>query len=237
MIDASKPSFEVYDPRTDTWSSLRSPPLFIESNEYFCGGTTHQLSYVVIGNKLCISSRHASFAYDTVGGRWKPCKLFEGFNGDVGRGERGVEVSSNEFQDVLHVARKIPCGPPFSFRQGAILYDDDVLLCAATAPLLAVAYQMDRGKVVKQQGFLLADAPDISCDFLVNLGGGYFCCICQNKYKDEANLSLVTFKISKLGGVLKRNPWSHFLEGEVVSISNQRMRLEHRYELLYAFPY
>ncbi|KAL3505600.1 hypothetical protein ACH5RR_030982 [Cinchona calisaya] len=171
----SDPTFEVYDPDTNTWSALKSPPLLIKSSKYFHGFTDDPLASVVIGNKLCISSRHASFAYDTVEEKWEP-----------------------------------------------------------------FAYQMGRGKVVKQQGLLLVDAStDASWEYLVHLGGGYFCCMYlmnQEKKDHEPNFSVVIFKISKTRRVSRSDKRASFLQGEVLSRRNQRIELERSSIPAFSFP-
>ncbi|KAL3506645.1 hypothetical protein ACH5RR_032027 [Cinchona calisaya] len=227
------PSFEVYDPCANTWSALKPPPLLVESSQYFHGWTADPLAYVVIGKKLCISSQRASFAYDTVRGRWEGCKLFDGL---YGRHALRTLWGGNVFGN----ADEIRCGSPFAFQKGAIIYDGDILICAGTPPFLAVAYHLYFGKAVKKQGLVLENnAPNKSCDYLVHLGGGFFCCMYQmdskNKVEGKSKFSLVTFKISKLSGALKSDPKSNFLYGEVVSRSNHKIHVGRPFVPIFSF--
>ncbi|KAL3506638.1 hypothetical protein ACH5RR_032020 [Cinchona calisaya] len=224
------PSFEVFDPCDNSWSTLESPPLLVRSSKYFVGGNREHLSFVVIGNRLCVSSEHASFAYDIMENKWEACKLFDDFRPCY----RGLHSSYSFRGNVLgrnpweRNADEIVCGPPFAFAGGAILYDEDILICVEPFSYPVIAYQMVDGKVFRKQELLPEIIPRTSFFSLVQLGEGYFCYTysMDPKEDDEPNLSIVSFEVSKVGGVVKDDGAAKFLEVRVMRKLKQRIELD-----------
>lgn len=223
------PCFEVYDPSSDRWSTLARPPVLDESSKYFHCRSSECPSYVVIDNKLCLSSYNASFSYDIVEDQWEACKLFDGF------GCTSFSARFGSWKNVRAISEKIEGGRPFPFRGQAIVYNGDILICAAYCPFLAIAYKMHNGKVVSEQ--LLLPEIEIESPFksFVHLGGGYFCCIYAIYGKDETHCAIVTFEVSKLDGVAKDDVNAEFLRARLVTRCRLKLWCK-RGILVHSFP-
>lgn len=218
------PCFEGHDPRTNKWSPLDTPPFYEYTSKYFFRQNPHPSSHVVIDKKLCVSTRYASFAYDTRSGKWETCELFVGFK--VGR--LSTPWEENEFCRSLESERRgsidnIKCGPPFAFYQKAIVYDGDILICNVSRdvspPLVAYQVAANR-KVVRMQNLIKVEW--CVCDCLVDLGEGYFCYMYHTSIwgKDKSDLTFVTFKVSRIvdGAVEADGPYdAKFLTCKLIS--------------------
>lgn len=215
---------------------LKSPPFFdFDNYEGF-----YPYSYVVIDRKLCVSTRYFSCAFDTGTKKWESCELFSDYYNGAESGKKKCKEKKyvdSWLEDDLPTKRK-NCGPPFPFAGRAILYED-ILLCSVPAfDDCVVAYQMVDGKVKRIQR-LLENVPSSAFQNIVDLGGGYFCCVlCTGKWDDyKAELSFVTFKVSKIGGDVTVGALSDssFLECGDVRTSTWRVRTKSICQCNYSF--
>lgn len=192
-------TFEVYDPCNDEWTRLKSPPFFgFGARLDFLG-----YSYVVIDRKLCVSTRYFSCAFDTGTKKWESCELFRDYyNGAGSKNKKCKEKKClDSWRGKYRPEKGENCGPPFPFLGRAILCDDILLCHVPYFDACVVAYQMVDGKVKRIQ-HLLENVPSRALQNIVDLGGGYFCCVlCTGEWDDyKADVSFVTFKVSKIGG-------------------------------------
>lgn len=196
-----KPSFEVYDPCSGEWTPLEVPPFYRTTSVFY---TTMIQSQVVVGKKICVTTRRASFAYDTVCGKWEACELFSELNTYILNHISGPPKCFSSC--------KTPYGKPFPFLGKAYVYDEDILIGIVPALESVAAYQLVEGKAQRMQAL-----PDLhvdnwayvdnrAYDDLIDLGGGFFCLMTHKYFRpdsgDMIELSLVTFEVSKVSEVV-----------------------------------
>lgn len=186
-------SFEVYDPPADKWTPLKSLP-FLRSHL----SSIHGYAYVVIGNKLCISTGDMSCAYDIEHDKWEPCELFLDF-------QRERVTPRPRYDDF---------SPPFPFVGKAIVHKKDILVC--NIPDLEppiVAFRIVDGKAEEMRPLLnCMRMPRGEVFDIVELGGGYFSVMLFEGIMVDLReyLTFVTFKLSKTGlicGQLWKSTW------------------------------
>lgn len=194
--------FEVYDPSKDEWTSLDGPPFLDTDTAYYM-----PYSYVVIGKKLCVSTRGASCAFDTENRTWGACDLFSDYYGsdDLSSEESygSDDPSSEERYNIMRLLPLEECpdqiGFPFPFVRNAIFYEDFLLCNVPYSKPPVVAFKILNGKVVRKLPLLdngIQRGPNTN---FVDLGGGEFCLVCQRRRWDDGSveLTVVKFKVRK----------------------------------------
>lgn len=231
------PSFEVYDPWENKWSNLPIPH-HLHDEAWFHGWQRGRRAYVVVDKKICVSVANCSFAFDTGSGKWEVCKLFDcldPFEAALCRPRDPVPLKRLRRSTRLSSKNDVrQCGHQFGFYGSGVLYDENILLGALPPYAPLVAYLLVDGKAERMQCFWLnLSAEDnqpkwASYAHIVDLGGGYFCYMYSTDEQSKSFVTLVTFKISRVGGRVQRSPRDEFLTCEVVG---QKKDLETNWHL------
>ncbi|KAL3515226.1 hypothetical protein ACH5RR_022128 [Cinchona calisaya] len=230
------PTFEVYDPCTNKWTSLEAPPFLCEYHQCFFEWNDYPFPHAVIDKKICVSSVLCSFAFDTRTRKWMTCELFTDFDPSSVLLIEYPRHSRHSASRKRYRSVDVMCDPPFAFSGRALLYGEDILLGYVPSQLPLVAYQVVQGKVKRMQCLSLgADCPD--CDGLVDLGGGYFCFMYHTLDRVEmtSDLTLVTFKLSRIDEVVVQGLCAEFLKCDVVSRSTRKIDWEYACFPIHAF--
>ncbi|GMP71574.1 hypothetical protein CsSME_00029922 [Camellia sinensis var. sinensis] len=137
--------FVVLNSETNTWEKLPSPPFLTPDSKFFQDPQFR--AYVVIGKKIHVSTSSSSFTFDTAAKEWAPCTFF------------GVDHHLDiryptHFEWMTYPLTndkdKQGSGFPFDFDGGAVMYDEDVLICFVPSKGV-VAYELVDGKVINPE--------------------------------------------------------------------------------------
>ncbi|KAL7211188.1 hypothetical protein ACSBR2_014127 [Camellia fascicularis] len=200
-----KHPFEVYDPKTNSWEKLPSPPFLRPDSKFFQDPQFR--AYVVIGNEIHVSTSSSCFTFDTVTKKWTPCTLFD-------EDDHRLELRHHPWIDIRYPTHfdwmKYPlnndkdeqgCGFPFDFDGGAILYDGDVLICFVPSKGV-VAYKLVGGKVKNTQVLKGLKIPlDVTFAYLADFGEGSFYLLTvsdDDQPKQDCQICITSFQVSKL---------------------------------------
>lgn len=199
-----KHPFEVHDPKTNSWEKLPSPPFLRPDSKFFQDPQFR--AYVVIGNKIHVSTSSSSFTFDLATKKWTPCTLFD-------EDDHHLELHRRPWIDIRYPTHfewmKYPlnndkheqgCGFPFDFDGGAVMYDGDVLICLVPSKGV-VAYKLVGGKVMDVQVLEGFEIPlDVTFAYLANFGEGYFYLLTvsnDDQPKQDYQICITPFQVSK----------------------------------------
>ncbi|THG21044.1 hypothetical protein TEA_020529 [Camellia sinensis var. sinensis] len=141
----------LYAAKANSWEKLPRPPFLRPDSKFFQDPQFR--AYVVIGNKIHVSTSSSSFTFDTATKKWTPCTLFD-------EEDHHLELRRCPWFDIRYPTHfewmKYPlnnekdkqgCGFPFDFDGGAVMYDGDVLICLVPSEGV-VAYKLVGGEVM-----------------------------------------------------------------------------------------
>ncbi|KAL7241828.1 hypothetical protein ACSBR1_014419 [Camellia fascicularis] len=199
-----KHPFEVHDPKTNSWEKLLSPP-FLRPDSKFFQDPQFQ-AYVVIGNKIHVSTSSSSFTFNTATKNWTPCTLFD-------ENDQHLKLRRRPWIDIRYPTHfdwmnyplnndkdEQGCGFPFDFDGGAVMYDGDVLICLVPSKGV-VAYKLVGGKVMDTQVLEgLEILLDVTFAYLADFGEGYFYLLTvsnDDQPKQDCQICITPFQVSK----------------------------------------
>lgn len=158
--------FQSYDPSEDKWTILDPPPIMKFS-------IYHQMTYVVVHDKLCVSIARYSCAFNTETKRWEECMLFK--NPKLMK-KLGLELDPTEKK--FYNAASLLYDSPMPFSSAIVIYHKFLMFTIGSS---VVAYKIKKnGKLSSTPQTLFDGNHELSMfigskDFFVELGDGYFC--------------------------------------------------------------
>lgn len=205
-----KHPFEVYDPKTNSWDKLPSPPFLGPDSKFFQDPQFR--AYVVIGNKIHVSTSSSSFTFDTATKKWTPCTLFD-------EDDHHLELRRHPWIDIRYPTHfewmtyplnndkdEQGCGFPFDFDGHAVMYDEDVLICFVPSKGV-VAYKLVGGKVINIQVLKGLKIPlDVTFAYLADFKEGSFYLLTvsnDDQPKQHCQICITSFQVSKVKNGLR----------------------------------
>ncbi|CAL5346485.1 unnamed protein product [Camellia sinensis] len=202
--------FVVLDSKTNTWEKLPSPPFLTPDSKFFQDPQFR--AYVVIGNEIHVSTSSSSFTFDTEKKKWTRCTLFD-------EDDHHLELRRRPWIDIRYPTHfewmtyplnndkdKQDCGVPFDFDGGAVIYDEDVLICFVPSKGV-VAYKLDDGEVKNTQVLKGLKIPlDVTFAYLADFGEGSFYLLTvsnDDQPKQHCQICITSFQVSKVKNELR----------------------------------
>ncbi|THG23138.1 hypothetical protein TEA_000966 [Camellia sinensis var. sinensis] len=198
--------FVALDFETNAWEKLPSPPFLTPDSKFFQDPQFR--AYVVVGKKIHVSTSSSSFTFDTAAKEWAPCTFF------------GVDHHLDiryptHFEWMTYPLNndkdKQGSGFPFDFDGGAVMYDEDVLICFVPSKGV-VAYELVDGKVINPQVLKRLKIPlDVTFAYLADFGEGSFYLLTVSNVdqpKQHCQICIGSFEVSKVKNGLRKPKFS-----------------------------
>ncbi|GMP71573.1 hypothetical protein CsSME_00029922 [Camellia sinensis var. sinensis] len=198
--------FVVLNSETNTWEKLPSPPFLTPDSKFFQDPQFR--AYVVIGKKIHVSTSSSSFTFDTAAKEWAPCTFF------------GVDHHLDiryptHFEWMTYPLTndkdKQGSGFPFDFDGGAVMYDEDVLICFVPSKGV-VAYELVDGKVINPEVLKRLKIPlHVTFAYLADFGKGSFDLLTVSNVdqpKQHCQICIGSFQVSKVKSGLRKIKFS-----------------------------